>query len=180
MKFTEYHNLFDTLLAEPRTDVYADDNYKTYTELNQKRQERWLKKGKLTEDTIETLSKITTIQKWTVISEPWCGDASHIVPFLHLMAEQSDKIELEIVLRDQPPFLIDKYLTNGGKAIPILIIQKEDTELVWGPRPAEAQNLVQQFKKDNVPIDEQKITLQKWYNSNKGIDIQQEIVDLLK
>lgn len=180
MKFNEYHNLFETVLAEPREGVYAGDDYKTYTELNQKRQERWLKKGKLTEETEAILSQIDTPQKWTVISEPWCGDASHIVPFIHLMADQNKNIDLDIVLRDTPPYLIEDYLTNGGKAIPILIIEKENETIKWGPRPTEAQNLVVEFKKNATPIEEQKITLQKWYNKNKGVDIQNEITKLIK
>lgn len=40
---------------------------------------------------------------------------------------------------------MDLHLTNGGRAIPKLIVFDENDNKIfqWGPRPVEAQNLLQ-------------------------------------
>ena len=50
-------------------------------------------------------------------------------------------LELRIVLRDEHPEVMDRYLTNGSRSIPIVIaLDEEFRELGhWGPRPRELQ-----------------------------------------
>ncbi|MCK5247690.1 thioredoxin family protein, partial [Candidatus Bipolaricaulota bacterium] len=56
--------------------------------------------------------------------------------------------EIRIIQRDEHTELIDQYLTNGGRAIPIVIVLDEAfNELFhWGPRPAQAQAIVTEHK----------------------------------
>ena len=80
-----------------------------------------------------------------IITEPWCGDAAQIVPALARIAELSDQIEAEIVLRDENEELMSRHLTNGAKAIPVAVIIDAETNEVlgqWGPRPTVAQQMV--------------------------------------
>ena len=66
-----------------------------------------------------------------VISEGWCGDAAQILPVINKMALVSNKIEFRIVLRDENPALMDAFLTNGGKAIPkVIMIDNESGEVI--------------------------------------------------
>jgi hypothetical protein len=182
MKFDQYGALFEEILTDGYSiPPYDNPDYIAYTKLNESRQNRWLKKAELLSETIEEIKSIGT-QKWILITEPWCGDASHSVPIVKLMADINLKIDLEVQLRDQEPFLINQYLTNGGKAVPILIARDENGKdlFVWGPRPAECQALMIKNKKAALSMDEQKQALQKWYNKDKGISMQKEIIDLLK
>lgn len=183
MTYSEYTTLFHAILSsDTPVAPYDNPDYLNYTKLNESRQRRWDKKGELSNETIQLISSIDKAQHWIIISEPWCGDASHCVPFLVKMAEINPKITYEIQLRDSEPFLIDDYLTNGGKAIPKLIARdSEGNDLfVWGPRPQRAQKLFVGLKEKNVSFEELKVALQEWYNENKGQDIQIEICDLLK
>jgi hypothetical protein len=51
---------------------------------------------------------------------------------------------------------------------------------VWGPRPQGALNLILDYKATHGKIDETaKTNLQKWYLHDKGISIQQEIMEML-
>jgi len=184
MNFTSYLNYFKNIIEnahENVPEIYQNSEFLEYTKLNWSRTNRWLKTGKLTQETIQKIKDIKRTQNWIVITEPWCGDASHIVPFIELMAKENDLISVEYELRDQPPFRINDYLVNGGKSIPILIMQdKNKTDFgVFGPRPKECQQLYLAEKEKGADLEQLKIALQKWYNADKGIQIQKEITALL-
>src|SRR3546814_13916104 len=70
------------------------------------------------------VQRIQAPQRWTVITEPWCGDAAHSVPFIELASRKNPAITVSYELRDSEPFRINDYLTNGSKSIPKLIIRE--------------------------------------------------------
>lgn len=183
MKYTEYLSLFDAILnGTNNASPYDDPHYVEYTKLNYSRMHRWEKKGELTQDTQSIVQSITKPQTWLLITEPWCGDASHIVPFIKKMADLNPLIDLHIQLRDAENSEIINYLTNGGKSIPKLIVRNEEGKDLfnWGPRPASCQELYLKMKADGLDFEAQKIALQNWYNHDHGDAIQREIVDLIK
>jgi hypothetical protein len=183
MNFTDYFKTFDAVLSGENTNApYNDEHFVEYVKLNHSRVNRWIKKGILSEETIRSIQGIKEKQTWLVITEPWCGDASHNVPFIVKMAELNPLITLEIQLRDSAESEIESYLTNGGKSIPKLIIRNELGKdlIIWGPRPAEAQALFHKLKGENLTLEEQKVGLQQWYNQDQGQTIQIEIVNELQ
>ncbi|HNJ59416.1 MAG TPA: thioredoxin family protein, partial [Chitinophagaceae bacterium] len=76
---------------------------------------------------------------------------------------------------------IEKYLTNGSKSIPLLIIRDLSGNDItkWGPRPKDCQADFSKLKAEGLEMADLKIALQKWYNNDKGVKIQQEIIALL-
>jgi hypothetical protein len=78
---------------------------------------------------------------------------------------------------------MDRFLTNGGKSIPKLIMIDVDTNEVantFGPRPSEATAMVEDFKSNHGSLtDEFKAQLQAWYNKNKGENIIEDLLLLL-
>ncbi len=183
MNFESYLSYFDTIIKNPSPAApYDNPDYFNYAKLNWVRMNRWLKTGILSEEMVKIVAAISTPQKWTIITEPWCGDASHVVPFLYKIANLNPLITVNYELRDSEPFRINNYLTNGGKSIPKLIIQNNADEdlTTWGPRPADCQILYDKLKAENVDFETMKIELQKWYNHNEGKAIQEELGALLK
>ncbi len=182
MNFQTYLEQFEHILtASNRQAPYDNEDYLNYTKLNWSRMNRWLKKGVLLPLVKEKIQSIAEKQEWIVITEPWCGDASHIVPFIHMMAELNPLIEVSYELRDSEPHRIEHYLTNGSKAIPKLVIKNAAGEdlATWGPRPAACQVLYKELHESKAPFEEVKIKLQNWYNEHQGVEIQEEIVALL-
>lgn len=182
MTFQTYTELFEQILnASTPPAPYDSSDYFNYTKLNWSRMNRWLKKGVVLPQVQEKIKQISEPQNWILITEPWCGDAAHIVPFIHLMADLNPLIHLELELRDAEPNRIQQYLTNGGKAIPKLVIQNAAGEDlgVWGPRPAACQELFVEMQQKQVPFEDLKIGLQNWYNEHNGVEIQEEIIALL-
>lgn len=181
MTWTDYNNYFDEILNNPDPKApYDNPAYMDYTKMNQKRTNRWLKHGEILPQMKEAVARIKEDQEWILITEPWCGDAAHSVPFIYMISALSDKIELKIQLRDTDSE-IENYKTNGGKAIPMLIVRdKAGKDLaVWGPRPAACQKIYLQMKADEADFETQKITLQNWYNKDNGKSIQLELMGLI-
>lgn len=90
MKYNEYKQLFAQILnSEAPAAPYDNPDYFNYTKLNESRMKRWTKTMALNDDLKTVLENNQTKQHWIIITEPWCGDASHIVPFLVKMVELS-------------------------------------------------------------------------------------------
>ena len=130
------------------------------------------------------LSQLTQRYIWVVITEGWCGDAGQLVPIVEAVTQASnDHLETRYFLRDSNPELIDRYLTNGGRAIPITVVVHADTLTeagVWGPRPAAAQTLVQGLKAREVPFSELVAQLHGWYAEDATRSTQQELLALVQ
>lgn len=158
--------------------------YLQTTIMNLHRIKRIQKKGVLVESLKNALKENSRKQIWYVFVEGWCADASQNIPFLHLFAEYSENIELKFLLRDENEELMNMYLTNGAKAIPKLVsfdAETKDELGVWGPRPANIQAMVFDFKKEYPKVGKADFlsNLQKWYAKDKGFSLQEEFVSLL-
>ncbi len=184
ISYTEYRKLVADLLADGKsTGENQTDDLLNYSKLNHSRMKRLDKTFKLSENSIEILGNSTKNYSWIVLTESWCGDAAHSLPVINKIAEISNNIQLKIVLRDENEALMDKFLTNGNKSIPKLIaVDIETNEIVgsWGPRPSEATKMVKQHKERFGTLDADfKKELQVWYNTNKGVNIEQDVLGLL-
>ena len=180
MTWEEYNNLFESILSGEFTDKpYDNPAYTNYASLNASRQKRWMKRGALNEELVATLERLNFKQTRTLISEPWCGDASHIAPFIAKLAETSSNIDFRVNLRDGEDSMIQDYLTNGSMSIPILVVRDEngDDLFHWGPRPKDAQAIHMNNREDDSKTgEEKKVELQSWYNKDKGADLQLELL----
>ena len=181
--FADYRKKVTSLIAEGKSTGHTQsEDLLKYSELNETRMNRLEKTIEITDEVKNKLQNLDKKYIWLVLSEGWCGDAAQIVPVIHKMAEVTDKVELRIALRDDNDTLMQHFLTNGGKAIPKLIVLDAETlEVVldWGPRPHGAKQLILDYKAAHGVVDEPaKIELQKWYLHDKGISIQNEIVEM--
>src|SRR6478735_7338222 len=121
--YLEYRKLVIDLITEGKsTGDEQSQELLDYSILNETRLKRLDKTISVSDENRVALKVLESEYIWLVIAEGWCGDAAQILPILNKMATETDKIELKIVLRDSNPDLMNQYLTNGGKAIPKLII----------------------------------------------------------
>lgn len=183
--YQAYRELVKNLVEEnASTGPVQNDDLANYTRLNDKRMKRWDKTIKITEDDRKQIEAFSKKSTWLVITESWCGDAAHVLPAINKMAELNDNIDVKVVLRDENLDLIDAFLTNGGRAIPKVIMIDDATGEVlntFGPRPSEATNLVNRFKAENGGLTpEFKEDLQHWYNKDKGQNIIKDVTKILK
>jgi len=182
MNFSTYKSYFNSVLISAKKEKpYDNPEYLNYATLNWFRQERWFKNGILASDLIEIISGITD-QHWIFITEPWCGDAAHILPFVVMHCEKNQHINLEIKMRDVEPFLIDNYLSGQSRSIPKLIVRNSSGVdlFTWGSRPQACQNFYDELTEKKVDHCFLDIELQKWYNADKGQSFQRELFERLR
>lgn len=115
------------------------------------------------------------------IAEDWCGDASNTLPVLARLGEEASCLEMRVIQRDEHPEVMDRYLTNGSRSIPIVIaLDGALRELGhWGPRPAELQAWVMDHK-DSMPSAERYKRARRWYAKDKGETTLREVLALLE
>lgn len=185
MNYTSYRDLIQTLLQENKTT--GNDHSESlvdYTKMNVQRMNRWDKTAVLLESSIKKINELKSKTTWLVITEGWCGDASQILPIINKMEECSPNICVKYILRDEHHEIMNRFLTNGAKAIPIVVfIDSESLAVIghWGPRPSEPQKIVLDFKKNPNGIKEQLYaTIHAWYAKNKGVAIQEELINRLE
>lgn len=183
ISYTAYRDLIDQLLSAGKTTGPDDSEAMLhYTKMNVQRMNRVDKTIRLQESLSDVLTPIRNKYRFLVISEGWCGDAAQIVPvFNKIVVDFPEKFDLRFVLRDKNLPLIDAHLTNGGRAIPVLLVLNEEGELLnsWGPRPAILQALLVQWKSDTTDMMEIAEKLHGWYAKDKTVTTQQELAGIL-
>jgi len=182
--YTTFRNLVRDLLENGKsTGPNQSDALLNYSMLNDKRMARLDKKIKLSETTIERLNNVKKAQTWLLITEGWCGDAAHILPVMNKMSAENENINLKVILRDENPELMNQFLTNGSMSIPKLVVLDTNDKVVssWGPRPSIASKMVVDYKEKHGGLDSDfKKDLQLWYNKNKGVNIQEDLLAFLE
>lgn len=185
LAYNDYLTLIDEKIAQKASTGHEQNQMLTdFTKLNRARMKRLDKTQQILPELEIITKQITDKQVWLVLTESWCGDAAQNVPVLQKLAEMNPLIDLRLVLRDDNDELMQKYLTNGGKSIPKLIAVSADLEkelFTWGPRPVAAQVEVKRLLDENGGFNEKvKEGIQIWYNHDKGISMQHELMELLK
>jgi len=165
---------------ESKKNNASELQYGEYIALNHHRSERIEKRLSIDVETQQTLQE-ATFQHWLVISEHWCGDAAQTVPIMNKLVESSKgKIKMKLIYRDVYTELIDAHLTNGGKAVPKIIQLDHEMQFIrdWGPRPAEAQKLVQELRANPETANNYAEPLHKWYALDKQKSTIKELINL--
>jgi len=182
--YPDYILLMELVVMERRTTgPKQSEELNEYTKLNLHRMQRLNKTVVLSERLKIAVKQIQAPQRWYVLTEAWCGDAAQNIPILAAMAKLNPLIDLQLLLRDENPDLMDMYLTKGGRSIPKLIaVDSEYNEIfTWGPRPEGAQHLLEIYKENPVkPYKEFSEDIQRWYVKDKTQSIQKELLTLLE
>lgn len=179
--YSEYMELIRSLAANEGSTGTQGETEIYYTKMNAQRMDRVNKTWTVIPEVIALSEKYSPQVRILAIVESWCADAAPNTATLALLAEHLH-IDLDIILRDENPEIMDMFLTNGTRSIPKFIFIDKETHLPiasWGPRQKPAAELVKTARENGVDGEVWKADLQKWYNQDKGVTLQKEIVDLL-
>lgn len=179
ISYPTYRQLIDDLLAEGKvTGPNQSESLAHYTKMNVARMRRHEKTTKLPESLLSVTSNLSKEIVLLVLTEGWCGDAAQILPVIQIVAETTDKIDIRVLLRDDNLEIMDRYLTNGARSIPIIVGLDSETmqELfVWGPRPKPAAELFASLRAAQTPPAEVAEQLHKWYAKDRSVTLLAEI-----
>ena len=184
LKYQQYYNLTKSEVETAILDQLDEEQKKRYEDkkLNLHRMTRIEKHYSVSEELKNLILKIEKPQTWMIISETWCGDSAQNIPFFSKVAELNLNIDLRIIIRDANPDIMDLYLTNGTRSIPILVSFDDSGNEIfrWGPRPQEGKKLFADLKAQGL---DKSIILEKlhlWYGRNRGSALESELKELLK
>lgn len=184
LTYNDFWNQFELKLNSQKSGNLSEEekNQANQLKLNFQRSSRINRTYEISENLKNVLDKLEITQNWILITEDWCGDSAQNVPYIAKIANYSSKINLRILARDQNLDLMDKYLTNGARAIPKLIAfdEQENEFFQWGARPKEAQDLVTQLKNEGKSKTEFLEALHLWYGKNRGKNLETEFLEILQ
>ena len=187
--FKESANIY--LEQQLKLDTSGRDPYFNYIQQNQQRINRWDRMFVILPEVQAQLQQIQRPLRLVAIVEAWCGDVSQILPGINHLVNQSDKLSLDVVYRDENLPLMDAFLTNGGRAIPIILITDAESKEIlgsWGPRPTTPQAMMMEMKQklagqpSDYSSDLQKVTIENihaWYARDKGREVQTQFMNTL-
>jgi hypothetical protein len=117
-----------------------------------------------------------------VLLEDWCGDAVSTIPMLAALAAVVPKLELRVLRRDQNLDLMDAHLTNGARAIPVVLVLDHDyTERAWwGPRPTALQRWTDSAEARALSPYERFREQRRWYARDRGHTTLTEILTVIE
>lgn len=183
LSYPQYQMLTRTLLEQERTTgPIQTDAYINYTRLAEKRMKKWDKIGKLLPELTEKIKSIDQPMTWLVLTEAWCGDAGQSLPFTNKMADLNPNITLKLLIRDEHPELMERFLTNGSRSIPKLIALSDQKEVLgtWGPRPEPIQmEFLRNKKTQKMSGSAFSEYMHLWYAKDKGLTLQLEFLAIL-
>jgi hypothetical protein len=178
----DYENYTRQIISLTESVQTSDSHKYEKLKLNSARSRRLDKTFLVSEHIKEVFTGVTSKQVWMILSEAWCGDSAQNIPVIAKLASQNSFIELRILLRDENSDIMDLFLSNGTRSIPVLVAFDEEWNEIfkWGPRPKAAKDMVNDLKVAGLPKDEINEKLHKWYALNKGEAVSEEICEILR
>jgi len=85
-----------------------------------------------------------------ILASDWCGDVVRNVPVVFRVLEAA-RIPVEVLIMEQHLDVMDRFLTMGGRSIPVVIFTDAGGNVLgkWGPRPAHIQEVMVRFKQEH-------------------------------
>lgn len=184
LSYKQYVDLTKQEVEFPNSGTVSEDEKRRNEDkkLNLHRMTRIEKSYAVPDELKLLIQSIDIPQTWMIISETWCGDSAQNIPYIAKMTDLNSNIYLKIILRDTNPGIMDKYLTNGTKSIPILAAFNEEGEELfkWGPRPQEAKKLIADLITQGVEKNMRIEKLHLWYGRNRGKNLEAEFMEILR
>jgi hypothetical protein len=112
-----------------------------------------------------------------VLLEDWCGDAVNTIPVIARLVDGSPNIDMRVLRRDEHVGLMDEHLTDGKRAIPIVMVLDDEFREAgwWGPRPRELQDWATSLGVALAKPDRYR-ELRRWYAVDRGRQVLEEIL----
>jgi hypothetical protein len=183
ISYSEYTDLFQKAVEEGSTSgPVQTEEYVFYTKLNWKRFHRLAQHTVLSEPPFSADTSRFSHLAALCITEFWCGDAAQNIPVIQQLVDRYFGFPIRYVFRDENLQLMDAYLTNGGRSIPKYVLfdlQTGEEKATWGPRPQNIQAVVNALKVAGMSKENMMEEVQKAYNTDKSVSVQQEWFALL-
>ena len=108
-----------------------------YSRYNLERMQRLADTYKMADFLKKTVDSIMEDQIWMFITEDWCADSAYALPVISRISVVNPRVNIRILFRDENLDVMDRYLSDGKRSIPKLVVFGEDgaERFQWGSRP---------------------------------------------
>lgn len=140
------------------------------------------RRAKAPMDAVARGRALPATRRLLVLLEDWCGDAINSIPLLAALAEQVPQLELRVLERDRNLDLMDRHLSDGARAIPVVIVLDEQfTEQGWwGSRPAALQAWAMSPEARAMSHEDRYREVRRWYARDHGLTTLDEVLTLIE
>jgi hypothetical protein len=149
--------------------------------------ESWARRARIEDDARARLEALPGRRRVLVLTEAWCGDAARSVPALAAAFDLAGDVEHRYLDVEAHPEVMDRFLTHGGRAVPMVVVQDEHGRLlgVWGPRPAPLQAMLRaRIRTEGRPGPDDVAAfyapIMGWYGTDGGRTVVEEILMILE
>jgi Thioredoxin len=151
-----------------------------YSRYNYDRQQGVELAFRMTEDFREAVKALQGPQTWYFLTDDWCIDSAYSLPLLLEAAALHGDIALHILMRDDNLEIMDDYLTDDKRSIPILVgFDKDDKQLFrWGPNPDELEKLRTSLQAAGEPGRVVSGSTIDWYAADGYLVVEKELAAL--
>lgn len=135
----------------------------------------------VTPDAIARVQAVAVPRRLLVLAEDWCGDAVNTLPVLQRLVEHSVHVELRVLRRDEYDGLMQAHLSNGARAIPVVMVLDADGRHYgwWGSRPSPLQRW-RLLEGNAMDKDARSKATRTWYARDRGRTTVDEVLELLE
>lgn len=182
LTFEQYIAIWQERLAQPMKGMDREARrYLFYRRYNMERAGRVEAAYEMSDALKAAVDAIDAPQSWLVLTEDWCVDSAFSLPIISEAISHNPNVNMRILLRDENLDVMDRYLTNGGRSIPKLVVFDEaGQELMdWGPRPDALTRARAAWASEGVEgamISQRSIT---WYEAGGWHHVDAELADAL-
>lgn len=169
-------------IADPNKTEGEEAEKTAARKLNIQRIRRILATYKPSAEATKAINAIKEPLTLLILTEDWCGDGAQAVPVAVNLIKGNQNIQYGLLPRDEHPEIMEQFLTNGTRSIPIIAGLDSNGNVLfrWGARPAEGQQVVSEAKAAGIPKEKWLEQLQLWYARNKGAAIELELLEVLQ
>ncbi|MEZ4700317.1 MAG: thioredoxin family protein [Rhodothermales bacterium] len=160
--------LWAAKLAMPLKGLDKDQRkYVFYSRYNWERQQRTIAAYRMSDSLARAVDAIEERQDWVLITEDWCVDSAYALPVIQASVARNPLLSLHILPRDANLDVMDRYLTNGARSIPRLVVFGEAGRecFIWGPAPDALIEARNGWKAAGVPGPEISQRKVDWYEA---------------
>lgn len=138
--------------------------------------------GAIPEELLDRARHLAGTWRILAVAEDWCSDSVNTIPYLALLTEQADAIEMRIIRSDEGREIMEAHRTPDGRAAtPTVLILDEGYEKsgCWIERPADLQAWALE-ERPELKDGEFVAQKQAWYDEDGGESTVSEILELIE
>ncbi len=152
--------------------------YFFYSKYNWERQQAVSERFKPSDAFREAVSALPQGARLLYLTEDWCIDSAYSFPVIDSIPDLGSDITLEIYVRDENLELMDRYLTNGGRSVPKLIVRDSagNDLCTWGPKARKLVSHRKQLQEEGADGPALVQATSDWYENAGWLEIERELV----